>query len=129
MGLLDDLKAVGVNLPPEVKVIAADVQDVVSGLIHALETSGVVSAQVAQTVQEVSTAVSSDQPTGDTQAQPQPETVGNLVADITPGPPPAPEADPLTTLTVEQLTEELAKRQQQAIQTADAQKSQVVVPG
>lgn len=115
MSLLDDVRALGISLPDSVKPIAADLGDVVAGLVAALEKAGVIPASAAKVVDQVEAITDPSTPV-------EPPTVGSLVVDASPtGPPP----DPLASLSVEELTAELAKRQSDAVKTADAQKSTV----
>ena len=139
MSLLDDLRALASTLPADVKPVAAEVVDVLGAVVHTLESNGISAPATVSTASDntvgstvaditpgapVSTEPPASAPAPAVETPAEPETVGSTVADITPGPPAAPEADPLATVTVEELTDELAKRQQAAIQLADAQKTQ-----
>lgn len=121
MSLLDDLLALGGKLPPEVKPVADDLVNVVSGLVKALEDSGLISNAPLQTVPttEGSTIGTPAPAAGPS----EPPTVGSVVADVYPGGPTAP--DNLQTYTVQELADELGRRQAGAILEADAKKSRL----
>src|SRR5690242_13689485 len=117
MALLEDLLDLAGKLDPAAKPVLDDVPDLVGAVIHTLDAAGIkVPAAVAD-------QASAPPAPAETPAQDEPETVGSTVADVQPPEPPA-AADPLNTYSVDQLTEELAKRQQAAVQQADAQKTQ-----
>lgn len=141
MTLIDELVAAGRALPGEVKPVLADLQDVVAGIVDALERSKVLTAKQAQAIDTTSDTVgnlvadvaggaaptvTAPAPAPEEAVAPaaaEPETVGSLVADVASA---APAADPLETYTVQDLADELARRQQAAVQAAHEQRTQLV---
>lgn len=140
--MLEELVTVGRALPGEVKPVLADLQDVVAGIVHTLEQAHVLSPKQAQAIETDSETVgnlvadvaagaasAAGAVTGTPEPTPVataevagPETIGNLVADVAPGPA---AADPLEAYTMQELADELARRQHAAIQTANEQRTQL----
>lgn len=140
MSLLDQIIALGRDLPAEIKPIVADVSDAIAGIVHTLEHHGLLPPQAAPTATPTTSAAEPGTPSPPEAAvgspvgesPSEPPTVGSLVADAAPTGTPAPAADyspnttggnPFSSYSVDELTGELARRQQEAIQQADAQKT------